>query len=151
MIGLGETLVQTPPAVALFGDETAYTGLARGVVYRWFTDPAARLIYPEEDHPLHGRAFTADLRHGLHPRRPAAPRAAEIVDALLPRPAPEFAAVWAEHEVGPQASETKRINHPEVGRAGAALPDPLRPRPEPGPARVHRRRRAARATRSSGC
>jgi MmyB-like transcription regulator ligand binding domain len=34
---LGETLVQTPPAVALLGDETAYAGPDRSMVYRWFT------------------------------------------------------------------------------------------------------------------
>ena len=39
---LGETLLQTPPAVALLGDETAYTGLDRSMVYRWFTRPDAR-------------------------------------------------------------------------------------------------------------
>ena len=62
MSGVGETLVQTPPAVALFGDETLRTGLSRAVVYRWFTEPESRRVYPEEDHPLRGRAFTADLR-----------------------------------------------------------------------------------------
>jgi transcriptional regulator with XRE-family HTH domain len=42
----GITLRQTPPAVALLGDETAYRGLARSAVYRWFTDPASRDLYP---------------------------------------------------------------------------------------------------------
>ncbi|GAA1794995.1 hypothetical protein GCM10009795_045670 [Nocardioides hankookensis] len=32
--GLGETLLQTAPAVALVGDETSYDGLRRYVVYR---------------------------------------------------------------------------------------------------------------------
>jgi hypothetical protein len=53
--------VQTPPAVALFGDETLRTGLSRAVVYRWFTEPESRRV-PEEDRPLHARAFVADLR-----------------------------------------------------------------------------------------
>ena len=36
---LGETLLQTRLAVALLGDQTRFTGLARSLVYRWFTDP----------------------------------------------------------------------------------------------------------------
>src|SRR4029453_8136437 len=36
----GETLRQTPMAVALFGDETRYTGLAPATVYRWLRHPA---------------------------------------------------------------------------------------------------------------
>jgi hypothetical protein len=50
MGGLGETLLQTPLATALLGDETRFTGMARSVAYRWFTDPDARTIYPPEDH-----------------------------------------------------------------------------------------------------
>ncbi len=43
---LGEVLVQTPPAVALLGDYTRFTGLSRYLVYRYFTDPAPRELYP---------------------------------------------------------------------------------------------------------
>lgn len=111
--GLGETLLQTPPAVALVGDETSYAGLARSVVYRWWTDPASRLLYPEDDHDLHGRIFTADLR-AAYTRDGAASRAGEIVERLLAT-SPDFAQVWAEHEVGLQHLKTKRIRHPEVG------------------------------------
>ena len=58
---LGETLIQTPPAVALLGDETSYSGPARSRVYRWFTDPEARRTAPVEDHPRHGRALVAGI------------------------------------------------------------------------------------------
>ena len=111
--GLGETLVQTPPAVALFGDETAYEGLDRHVVHRWFTDPASRRVYREQDHPLHGRQFVADLRSALVREGPGS-RAQELVDALLAR-SDEFAAVWAEHQVGRRHSKVKHLMHPEVG------------------------------------
>ena len=57
--GIGETLIQTRLAVALVGDQTKYTGMARSLTYRWFSDPASRSIYPEEDHPIHRRVFTA--------------------------------------------------------------------------------------------
>jgi transcriptional regulator with XRE-family HTH domain len=108
----GETLLQTRMAVALFGDETRYTGLARSVAYRWFTDPATRRRYPAEDHPTHARIFTAQLR-GAYATAPKG-RAGELVDALLAA-SPEFAAVWASHEVGVAHLDRKRILHPELG------------------------------------
>ena len=108
----GETLLQTPMAVALLGDETRYTGLNRSMVYRWFTDPATRDRYPAEDHPLHARVFTSQLRLAYA----AAPdgHAGEIVKALLAT-SPEFAEIWAEHEVGITHVDRKRIVHPELG------------------------------------
>lgn len=108
----GETLLQTPMAVALLGDETRYSGLSRSTVYRWFTDPASRDRYVAEDHPLHARVFTAQLRqaYAADPRG----RAGEIVDALLER-SPEFAEIWAGHEVGLTHVDRKRIVHRELG------------------------------------
>ncbi|HEY0815716.1 MAG TPA: helix-turn-helix transcriptional regulator [Pseudonocardia sp.] len=111
--GAGVTLLQTPPAVALFGDETAYEGLARSALYRWYTDPSSRGIYPEADHDVRGRDFVADLRYA-YARDGRDSYAAEIVDALTAVSA-EFRAVWAEHEVTRKRSRFKRIAHPEVG------------------------------------
>jgi transcriptional regulator with XRE-family HTH domain len=113
MTGLAETLMQTRLAVALLGDETRHTGLARSVVYRWFTEPDARLIYPEEDHPVHGRMFTSELRAACSRLGPGS-RAGEIVDALLER-SPEFATLWSAHEIGLRRDDIKRIRHPELG------------------------------------
>jgi len=114
MSGLGETLVQTRLAVTLVGDETHFTGHARSIVYRWYTDPASRLLYPEEDHDLHGRAFTSQLRAAVT-REGAGSRAAELADALVNRSA-EFAACWSEHEVGVRlTNQRKRLIHPELG------------------------------------
>ncbi|MFG3104010.1 helix-turn-helix transcriptional regulator [Streptomyces sp. NPDC048182] len=111
---LGETLVQTRPAVALVGDETRFTGLARSVAYRWFTDPHARRIYPEADHPAHGRIFSSELR-AVYSRQGARSRAGEIVDALLER-SEEFAALWSAHEIGLRhEADAKRIQHPDLG------------------------------------
>ncbi|WP_137294122.1 helix-turn-helix transcriptional regulator [Nocardioides dongxiaopingii] len=109
----GETLVQTPPCVALLGDETAYEGLARCVAHRWWTLPEARLRYPAEDQGGIGRAFTAELRAALT-RDGAGSLAAEVVADLEAR-SPEFRAVWAEHEVARLHSKHKRIVHPDVG------------------------------------
>jgi transcriptional regulator with XRE-family HTH domain len=108
----GETILQTPMAVALLGDESRYTGLDRSTVYRWFTDPSSRDRYVAEDHPLHARVFTAQLR-ARYATDPDG-RAGEIVKALL-EVSPEFAALWAEHEVGLTHVDRKRIVVPELG------------------------------------
>jgi transcriptional regulator with XRE-family HTH domain len=110
---LGETLVQTPMAVSLLGDQTRYTGFARSTVYRWFTDPASRNIYPEDDHPLHARVFTADLRMA-YSRGGSGSRAAAVVAELL-RVSDEFATLWNDHEVSAHHPRSKRIQHPELG------------------------------------
>ncbi len=114
MGGLGETLVQTPLAVALLGDQTHYLGAARSVVYRWFTDPSTRNMYLPDDHELHGRTFTAQLRQAAARRGPRS-TAADLALELRQK-SPEFAAIWDEHEIGLNYSEPKRFTHPEVGR-----------------------------------
>jgi transcriptional regulator with XRE-family HTH domain len=111
--GIGETLIQTRLAVALVGDQTKYTGMARSLTYRWFTNPASRSIYPEEDHPMHGRVFTAQLR-AVSTREGPRSRAAALAQRLLAQ-SPEFATLWADHEIGLHYTDEKRLLHPEVG------------------------------------
>ncbi|GIF71815.1 helix-turn-helix transcriptional regulator [Asanoa siamensis] len=110
---LGETLLQTPLSVALLGDESGHTGLARSKHYRWFTDPATRLIHPVEDRPEQTRLIVADL-HESYTRTGRGSRAGTIVDALLAR-SPEFAALWREHPVAGPYCGPVRLQHPEVG------------------------------------
>jgi transcriptional regulator with XRE-family HTH domain len=112
--GAGETLAQTAPAAALFGPvDPGPSGLGRSTVYRWYTDPASRGVYPEEDRERRGREFTADLRYACTRDGPAS-RAAAIVEALTAGSA-EFRAVWADHEVRRHHPRTKRLVHPELG------------------------------------
>ncbi len=113
MSALGETLVQTPPARALLGDETRYEGLSRSILYRWFTDEAARKVYPVEDHPKVGRSFVAGARIA-YVRDGAKSRAAQVIDSLLQR-SPEFAEQWAQHDVDQSHELNKRIVHPRLG------------------------------------
>lgn len=113
MTALGETLLQTPAARALLGDETRYTGFARSILYRWFTDDAARLVYPAEDHATLGRSFTAGARLA-YARDGTGSRAACIVEDLLDRSA-EFAALWKRHDVTQAPELNKRIAHPTLG------------------------------------
>jgi len=121
----GETLLQTPSAIALFGDYTRFTGMSRYLVYRWFTDPAQRAIYPPEDHDIRGRVFTVEIR-AAYTADPTG-TAGEIVEALL-AVSPEFAEVWRLHEVDiTHHHDLKRYLHPELGELelyGRRLVDP---------------------------
>lgn len=113
MSALGETLIQTPPARALLGDETAHTGFARSVVYRWFTDLRSRSVYLEDDHPVISRSYVAGARMAAA-RDGAGSRAARIVDDLLDR-SPEFTELWKQHAVDQPQELAKRIVHPTLG------------------------------------
>ncbi|ASR37582.1 XRE family transcriptional regulator [Prauserella marina] len=110
---LGEALRQTPPAVALTGDTTRYTGPARSIGYRWFTDPDTRALYHPDDHALHSRVFASGLRKLVTLRGPES-RAAHLLDLLLAG-SEEFRGVWNEHEIGVAYNGVKRYVHPEVG------------------------------------
>lgn len=111
---LHETLVQNSLAVALLGDETRHEGRSASFVHRWFTDPAARHHYPEEDHPGQSRAFVADLRAAAARRDARDTEASSLVEELLAR-SEEFATLWAEHEVGFRRDDRKRLVHPSLG------------------------------------
>ncbi|RCK68080.1 XRE family transcriptional regulator [Desertihabitans brevis] len=110
---LGETLVANELAKTVFGDPDTRTGLARADVYRWFTDPAARSVYPDEDHDRQGRSLVASLRvaHGAAGR---GSRADALVRALLAESS-EFAALWGRHEAARRFEDSKVLLHPEVG------------------------------------
>ena len=110
---LGETLVQNQMAEALFGDRSRHTGLARSEIYRWFTDPAERLRYPEDDRDRQSRAQVANLRAAYGSMGPNS-RAGEIVRALH-KASPEFTAIWEQHEVARRFADHKTLIHPELG------------------------------------
>jgi transcriptional regulator with XRE-family HTH domain len=110
---LGETLVQNQMAEALFGDKSGYTGLARSESYRWFTDPAERLRYPEDDRDRQSRAQVANLRAAYGSMGPNS-RAGELVRALQKASA-EFAGLWERHEVARRFADHKTLIHPELG------------------------------------
>jgi transcriptional regulator with XRE-family HTH domain len=110
---LGELLVGNRMAAALFGDTSALTGLARSDIYRWFTDPAARRVYPEDDHDRQSRALVANLRAAYGSMGPRS-RAGELVRALA-QESPEFATLWARQEVARRFEDHKTLVHPELG------------------------------------
>jgi transcriptional regulator with XRE-family HTH domain len=110
---LGETLVQNRMADALFGDKSGYAGLARSEIYRWFTDPAERRIYPEDNRARQSRALVASLRAAYGSMGPRS-RAGEIVRALQ-KASPQFAGLWERHEVARRFEDHKTLIHPELG------------------------------------
>jgi transcriptional regulator with XRE-family HTH domain len=110
---LGETLVQNQLASALLGDQTGYTGLARSEIYRWFTNPAERRRYPEDDRGRQSRAQVANLRAAYGVMGANSP-AGELVRALA-KASPEFAGLWERHEVARRFADHKILIHPELG------------------------------------
>ncbi|WP_436523574.1 helix-turn-helix transcriptional regulator [Actinoplanes sp. HUAS TT8] len=111
---LGETLRQNALGVALTGDTTRFTGPARSIVHRWFTDPATRALYAPEDHTFLSRMFASGAREIVTLRGPDS-RAARLAGGLLAA-SDEFRALWDAHEVGIRPDDVKRFIHPELGR-----------------------------------
>ncbi|MCW2930413.1 MAG: transcriptional regulator, partial [Actinomycetia bacterium] len=110
---LGEMLIQNQMAAALLGDKSGYTGLARSEIYRWFTDPAERSRYPEDDRDRQSRAQVANLR-AAYGSMGARSRAGELVRALQ-KASSEFASLWERHEVAQRFADHKTLIHPELG------------------------------------
>lgn len=110
---LGETLRQNVLGAALAGDASRRTGPARSIVYRWFTDPAARDLHPADDHEFYSRMYASGLRDVVTLRGPGS-KAANLADLLLAS-SEEFRARWNQHEVGIRPREVKRYLHPDVG------------------------------------
>lgn len=110
---LGETLRQTALGVALTGELTKFKGFARGIGYRWFTDPTTRRLYAPDEHEYLSRLWVSGLRE-VATRRGQGSRAAAMVAELNDR-SEEFRAIWDAHEVGLRPHEVKNFIHPEVG------------------------------------
>jgi transcriptional regulator with XRE-family HTH domain len=110
---LHETLVENDLALTLLGKSPAHRGPAASLVYRWFTDPQAREIYPPEDHPHHSRVFVADLQAAAARRG----RDAEVTKmvSVLRRRSEEFTALWDTHDAAVRRMDHKRIVHPMLG------------------------------------
>lgn len=110
---LGEVLMQNRFAEALYGDSSRFTGYARSGIYRWFTDPDERLVYPEHDRDRQGRTQVANLRAAYASMGPRS-RAGELVRALQKESA-EFAELWERHEVAKRFEDHKVLIHPQLG------------------------------------
>ncbi|MFC4008393.1 helix-turn-helix transcriptional regulator [Nonomuraea purpurea] len=111
---LGEVLAKNRAAILLTGYDTGLSGDRRYVVYRWFTEPAARALCPPEDQEHRARQLVADLRAAVG-RRSGDPEVAGLVDRLQAASA-DFRRLWAEHEVAVRRADRKTFLHPRVGR-----------------------------------
>ncbi|MBY8857432.1 helix-turn-helix transcriptional regulator [Nocardia sp. CA2R105] len=111
---LGEILWQNAIADIALGWTTGKrTDRARNIVWQWFTEPALRACFPEEDWPRHSRAHVNDLR-ATYSRRGGDPDVTDLVHRLRTRSA-EFRDLWERHEVAVHRFDRKRFLHPEVG------------------------------------
>jgi transcriptional regulator with XRE-family HTH domain len=110
---LGEVLAQNRTSVLLTGDHSVFTGDQRYLVYRWFTDPATRIVHPPDEQDYHARQVVADLR-AVAGRRGADPTVAGLIGRLRAA-SPDFARLWAEHEVAVRRADRKLLVHPRVG------------------------------------
>ncbi|TGA92725.1 helix-turn-helix transcriptional regulator [Streptomyces sp. MZ04] len=111
---IGETLAQNTMAAALSGDTASRPPRERNLVRRFFTDPAARDLFPPEDHSEHARSHVANLR-AVTAARPDDPAPAALVAELIAAGA-EFRTLWQSHEVALRRASTKVFLHPLVGR-----------------------------------
>ncbi|MFG1711104.1 helix-turn-helix transcriptional regulator [Nonomuraea sp. M3C6] len=111
---LGEVLAQNRAALLLMGDHTRFTGDRRYVMYRWFTEPAARAVCPPEEQEHQARQMVADLR-AVVGRRSGDPTVAGLVDRLQAASA-DFRRLWAEQEVAVRRANRKTLLNPRVGR-----------------------------------
>lgn len=107
----GVMLAQNDMAVLLMGDRMpCETGRDASLTWQWFTDPGARDIAPDDDHDEHSRILVADLRAAWARRRGDADMV-DLVDGLLAR-SPEFAELWARHEVAARRMQRKTFVTP---------------------------------------
>jgi transcriptional regulator with XRE-family HTH domain len=94
-------------AAALHSEFQRFDNLARMV----FLDPAGRTFYQDWDKAAH--SCVAELR-AAYGHDPDAPRITEVVDTLCGK-SPEFAGLWARHEVKGKTQQAKNLTHPEAG------------------------------------
>ncbi|MCO5967527.1 helix-turn-helix transcriptional regulator [Actinoallomurus soli] len=110
---LGDLLAHNTMAEALLGCICSVREEDRNFIWRWFTDPTIRSIYPPEELDELGRAYVADLRASMV-RRGNDAVSTRLV-ARLREASPEFAALWELHEVAVNRRSRVRVDHPAIG------------------------------------
>ncbi|MGV9267636.1 helix-turn-helix transcriptional regulator [Kitasatospora sp. NPDC003701] len=102
-----DVLAHNSLAAALHSGFQRFDNLARMA----FLDPAGRDFY--RDWARSAQACVAELR-AAYGHDPDSPRIAEVV-ATLSAKSPEFADLWARHDVKAKTQQPKSLAHPEVG------------------------------------
>lgn len=102
-----DILARNALAAALHSGFRRFDNLARMI----FLDPAGRTFYQDWDESA--GSCVAELRAAFG-HDPKSPRITEVVDTLRGK-SPEFARLWARHEVKSKTRQEKYLLHPEVG------------------------------------
>ncbi|MEV6211821.1 helix-turn-helix transcriptional regulator [Kitasatospora sp. NPDC051914] len=102
-----DILAHNALAAALHSGFQRFDNLARMI----FLDPAGRTFYQDWDKAAN--SCVAELR-AAYGHDPDSPRITEVVDTLCAK-SPEFAELWARHEVKGKTQQAKHLAHPEVG------------------------------------
>ncbi|QLJ04047.1 helix-turn-helix domain-containing protein [Streptomyces sp. NEAU-sy36] len=111
-----EVIAWNELAAALMEDFSALPRRDRNLIRRAFlpTDPRQRQWCGLSDSDAIARSAAQQLR-ATAARYPDDPEVSALVDELM-HSSPEFARVWATHDVRPQAAPRTTIEHPVVGR-----------------------------------
>ncbi|AZQ35421.1 XRE family transcriptional regulator [Streptomyces cyaneochromogenes] len=102
-----DILAHNALAAALHSGFQQFDNLARMV----FLDPAGRTFYQDRDKAAN--SCVAELR-AAYGYDPDSQRITEVVETLCAK-SPEFAELWARHEVKGKTQQAKNLAHPEVG------------------------------------
>ncbi|PBC72102.1 helix-turn-helix protein [Streptomyces sp. TLI_235] len=102
-----DVLAYNALAAVLHSGFQRFDNLARMV----FLDPAGRAFYQDWDRAANSCAAELRAAYGY---APDSPRITEVVDTLRAK-SPEFAELWARHDVKGKAQQAKNLSHPEVG------------------------------------
>ena len=108
-----DVLAQNPMAAALLGDFAALPPAERNIIWRFFTDPAARDRHDPAGAEQFARECVADMR-AARARYPDDAALTGLIDRLLTT-SPEFRDLWTEIEVQTRRSTRKRLHHPSIG------------------------------------
>ncbi|MEU3340611.1 helix-turn-helix transcriptional regulator [Streptomyces sp. NPDC006668] len=102
-----DILAHNALAAALHSGFQRFDNLARMI----FLDPAGPTFYQDWDKAAN--SCVAELR-AAYGHEPDSSRITEVVDTLCAK-SPEFAELWARHEVKRKTQQAKNLAHPEVG------------------------------------
>lgn len=115
---LHQPLAQNRLATTLMGamDPVEDPDYTTSTIFRWFTDPSARAVYPADEHGRHSRSFVADLRAAAAKRTvTGGGEEAEKMIADLNARSEDFAELWAGRDVAVRRHDRKRLVHPAIG------------------------------------
>lgn len=98
---------------ALMGEPPAESGRDRNLIWRTFTGKSARVLKSETELDEFETNAVADLRRAVG-TYPDDAGLRQLIDELQ-QASPRFAKLWAERVVNAGGSNSKTIDHPEVG------------------------------------